>query len=162
MAKTVRQTINRAASKAKIKEAGIDLSDQDYQDFLDELNAMMFENDASGIRLGWNEVVDLDEMISTPMWADLYVQNSLAMHMVAEYGIPSPPELQLSFDRSERVVEKNTIQAPTVCFPNTLPTGEKRWGYYSGNTFFPDTRNDQLQDNLGIALSDDEDDALYT
>ena len=82
MPKTARFTIERAASKAKIKEAGIDLSEVDLADFLAELNAMMFEQEASGITLGWAEIVDLDEEIATPMWADLYVQNSLAMHMV--------------------------------------------------------------------------------
>ena len=161
MPKTARFTIERAASKAKIKEAGIDLSEVDLADFLAELNAMMFEQEASGITLGWAEIVDLDEEISTPMWADLYVQNSLAMHMVAEYGIPSPIELQGAFDRSERVVEKNVIGTPQVRFPNILPTGQQRTGYNSGLTFFPDETVNQIQNNQGVALTDEEGDALY-
>ena len=156
MPQTLKHTIDRAASKAKIKESGIDLSTQDYSDFTSELNAFMFENAASGINIGWAEITDLNAYISTPMWADLYVQNSLAMHMVAEFGIPSPPELQAAFERSERAIEKQLIDVPVAPFPNILPTGYK--GIANGdvtNHFFVDQEAGSITDNLGAPLTDD-------
>jgi len=161
MPQTLKHTIDRAAAKAKIKEAGIDLTDQDYTDFTSELNALMFELGASGVRLGWVETTDLTANISTPMWADLYVQNYLALHMIAEYGIPTPPELLAAFDRSERVIENNLVGTPKARYPNILPQGGFHRHDGCHNHFFADETDDSLMDNLGSPLGTDTGEIIY-
>lgn len=161
MPQTLKHTIDRAASKAKLKESGIDLSDEDYADFTSELNAFMFEGAANGITIGWTEITDLTAYISTPMWADLYVQNSLALHMIAEYGIQSPPELLAAFERSERVIENNLVDTPKARFPNILPQGGFRRNGDVHHHYFVDPTDDSLMDNLGSPLGTDTGDIIY-
>lgn len=160
MPKTLKQTIDRAAAKAKVKASGIDLTPEDYSNFTSELNSMMFELDASGIQLGWVEVLELDEFISTSMWADLFVQNSLALHMIEEYGIPMPQGLVAAFDRSERTIEKNTVDSPVVRFPSFMPTGAKGPYRSTSYNFYYDNTPSSIQDNLGVQLTDSENDPI--
>jgi hypothetical protein len=93
------------------------------------------------------------------MWADLYVQNSLALRIMGEYGIPAYPELLAAFDRSERTIEKNVIDLPNVRYPNILPTGQSRNGYHTGSAFF--IEDERLQDNKGESIQSDTGDYFY-
>jgi hypothetical protein len=153
---TVLRTLERGYSKISVKEAGIDLSDEEKSDGISEMNAMMWEHDADGLGVGWSDISSVNDVLPVPDWAISFVENGFAIRMAPEFGRPIDPSLIAMYEQALRVVQKNNVVIPDICYPNILPVGGDRTRRYRSGTFFIDQNKYALKAGTQGFIKDEE------
>ena len=143
---TVLRTLERAYSKIKVKQSGIDLSSEEIADGISEMNAFMWLQDADGLGVGWSDVSSSDQTLPVADWVIPFVENGTALRLGTEFGVEIDPRLAGMFEEALRVVEKNNVVIPTIKYPSILPTGGEESSRYCGSKYF----SDEDQNTIGI------------
>ena len=154
---TVLKTIERAYSKIQVKQAGVDLTAQEIEDAISELNEMMWVHTASGMALAWEDVTSSSQTLPLPDYAIAFATNGLALRLGAEFGVMIPQALPAMYEEALRVVELNTVRTPDIPFPDTLPRGGGASSIYSTSRYFTDDLRGALQGGTAGFLRTDED-----
>lgn len=137
--------VERGASKAKIKTAGIPLSDEEYADGLDVLNDIIKEWSALGVLQGVKTINSLDVDLLEPEYATPALKAQVGMRMLVEYG-GDPMLLSADARQTYRTMLIAKPKIPIV-YPDTLPKGSGNHdGYYDywDNDFFPHNQKDNF------------------
>lgn len=154
--KTAIDIINRATSKIGVKRAGVDLTDDEINDAISELNNMMVEVDAGGTKLGYTIVSAPTDSITTPDWTYGAMESNLAVRLAPEYEIIISQALATQAHETWKIVLKRTVEIGSTVFPDTMPigSGNEYWNY---QRFFVDTYRNDLETGAGGTLADTED-----
>ena len=159
MAKTIKQLLDRAFSKARIKPSGADMSDAEYLDAISDANNIFFQYAADGLNIGWSEVSEVGDVVSVPFWAMNWAECVIAIHLCGEYGRPLTQELVAMADQAQRVVEKNVVSHERTYFPETLPQGGSS-GYWDSQKYFADELETAFETQFGDFIKDDSGDII--
>jgi hypothetical protein len=139
--------VERGASKAKIKTAGIPLSDEEYADGLDVLNDIIKEWSALGVLQGVKTINSLDVDLMEPEYATPALKAQVGMMMIVEYGYQG--DLSVAASAATKSYRTMLIAKPKIpiVYPDTLPKGSGNHdGYYDywDNDFFPHNQKDNF------------------
>lgn len=147
--------INRALSKLGVKRAGVELTEEEINDSIDELNDMMLEIDATGVKLGYTIVSDKTDVITAPDWAYGAIRSNLAVRMAHDFDIAITPALAQQAEASWEAVLQRVVEVGPVQFPDIMPigSGNEYWNY---ERFFKDTYRNDLRTGSGGTLTDEE------
>ncbi len=154
--RTALQIINRAAAKIGVKRAGVDLTDDEINDAIDELNDMMLEIDAAGTALNYTIVSSKTDLITTPDWTYGAMSSQLGIRIAPEYEVSVSGELATQANESWKIVLKRTEELNSVNFPTTMPIGAGN-EYWDNERFYTNEYADDLQTASGGTLADLED-----
>jgi hypothetical protein len=121
--KTVLQLLNQAYTKIQVKSKYEDLSDDQKQEGIDELNQMMWEHDASGLPVNWSDVETADETVPEPDWMFSMMANGLAIRLAPNYGVQIDPRIIGMYEAGLDATYKRLVPIPKLLYPNILPTG---------------------------------------
>ena len=139
-----------------MKRSGIPLTDDEIADAISELNNLMTEFEADGTHLNYTIVSDSSDTITTPDWANSFMESNLALRLASEFEVQVSQTLAMQASKAEDIIIKRTAQLGTVLFPNTLPIGSGNETFYY-DRFFKDTSRYDLETDSGDQLSDTED-----
>ena len=153
--KTVLQVVNRAYSKIQVKQPNISLTDQEVDDAISELNAMMWEHDADGLHVGWADISSSSDQVG-PDWMTTLLENGLAVRMAPEFGVQINPTVIAMYESALRVAEKVLVDVANIPFPNILPTGQGEGTYRLRYNYFTDFTEGALYDETGGYITDEE------
>lgn len=129
--KTVLQLLNQAYTKIQVKSKYEDLSDDQKQEGIDELNQMMWEHDASGLPVNWSDVSDVTETVPEPDWMFSMMANGLAIRLAPNYGVQIDPRVIGMYEAGLDATYKRLVPIPKLLYPNILPTGRSRHRYHN-------------------------------
>ncbi|MCK5616513.1 hypothetical protein KAR91_82385 [Candidatus Pacearchaeota archaeon] len=163
MAQTAEKLITRSFSIGKIKKDNIPVEDNEIEDGIDVLNDLMFQLQIDGINLGYSEIDDKEQEVTTPDWSYEMIKTELALRLAQEFNRPADPVLIERADRAMRAVLKMTGFQRGAALPNTLPTGSGNYSGYGVPRFYPDRdcgdilsgNNDFIQNEQGQIAQDD-------
>jgi hypothetical protein len=137
MSWTKRQYVDKAFSKAGLAGYVFDLTPEEYQDALSDLDSMMAAWNSKGIRLGWPmpsspNGSDLDEETNIPDAANQTIYCSLAVLIAPGFGKTVPQSVaffaKTGYDQLLSLAAKPMERQ----FPHTMPSGagNKPWRTY--------------------------------
>ncbi len=155
MSITALDIINRSLSKIGVKSAGITLTDDEISDSISELNDMMTELDASGIKLGYTIISSSTDEITTPDWTWGAIRSNLAIRLAPEYGAAISQALVTQAIDGYNTILQRTVTIERVQFPTTLPigAGNEYWNY---ERFFTDEYYNDILTGSHQTLATDE------
>lgn len=137
MSMTKRQIVNQAFSKIGMAGYVFDLTPEQLQDAGHQLDAMMAEWDAKGIKLGYPMAVDpdnidLDQDSFLPTAAYSAAFMNLAVMIGPDYGKEVPARLLVGAKKAYDVVVGIAAMPRQQQFPSTMPAGagNKPWRRY--------------------------------
>lgn len=151
--KTALQVLNRAYGKIQVKSAYSDLDEHLINDGIAELNEMMWELEASGLAVGWRDVIDRDQVLSTPDWMDGMIINGLAIRLAPDIGYAIDDRVMIAYDNGMEVARKLLNTVPRIQFPSNLPTGGARNRWHADKYFYNKNANGII--GQGGFLADD-------
>lgn len=160
MAKTAKQIIDRAASKIGVKRAGVDLSEDEYDSFISEMNNTMFGYAVDGLNFGYSEVSSTSDEVTIPFWSYGFIENILALRMAVDFNAPIPPGLPAIIEKEIETAETALVRVPVVSYPDILPTGSGDNGFFSQSKYFEDATKLDIEDLNGSTIRDQEDDPI--
>ena len=131
-----RQFINKALSKIGLANYAFDMQPEQLQSALSDLDGMMAEWNAKGIRLsyplpGSPENSDIDAETAVPDLAWQAVYYNLAIRIADDFGKTPSPSTRSTAKSSYNTVLLASAMPPEMQFPDTLPAGagNKPWRY---------------------------------
>lgn len=111
----------------------------DFQTVKRYVNRMMASFSASGISLGYTNIVNPTDLITIPDGAVEGLIFNAALRITTSYDIPVAGTLALSAREGKAAMRKLAITVKPTSFPCTLPIGSGNEGENTFNTdrFFP-------------------------
>lgn len=135
--------------------SGQDPSSNEITDGIETMNDYMLELAGTGINLGYHVCAVSTDETMIPDYAVAMVKSNLAVRLASEYGRQVLPSLAVFAANSMDAVLNNNIEPNTVHFPDTLPIGEDQ-SYYDISKYFTDQTLSDIENELGVGLTDDE------
>ena len=160
MGKTIKQILDRAYFKAGIKQEGIDLTTSEYDEGINEYNNAIKEDWASGLCYTCSEVSAQTDDTYLPSWCNGYMEAELAMRFCAEFNKPVPVALPGLHEKSLRAVERMVVTIPEPYYSSILPVGGGEAGFISQSKYFGRQGDDDLIDEGGSTLTNEEGEPL--
>ena len=151
MALTKRQYIEQAFAEIGLASYIFDLSPEQLQTALRQVDAMMSTWDAKGIKLGWPIALspgdsDLDTLVNDHPWANEAIFTNLAMRIAPSFGkvVSQDTRTNAKFAYDALLLEASRPQQ--MHYPGTLPSGagNKPWRDYD-DPFVRRPNDDPLQ-----------------
>jgi hypothetical protein len=157
---TAADIISPALERINVKDPADDLDSADATTAIRYLNDMMLSMaDLKGIQLGYTIVSATTDEITAPDWSHGWMRAKLSIIIADEYGKDITAGLVALAEEYESGIRRRCIRLRPTSLPDGLPTGQgnsaysSRYGY--GNNFFHDTTADDLKDDLGETLTDE-------
>jgi hypothetical protein len=159
---TARQLIEDAFDDIEVKTSEEPLTTADLNTGIRRLNRLGTAFAASGLNFGFSKVVNADEVLTIPDWAEDLFVTFLAIRLAPGYGVLVNAALVAAATEMLTTAEHYLIQLPSVAFPEILPTGAGNEVYNDAKFFFTDDDSDlttnglsALTDNTSVTLSTD-------
>ena len=137
MSWTKRQLIEQAFDSVGLASFVFDLTPEQLNSALNQLDAMMASWEEQGVWTGYcfsdnQECSDLDQDSRLPAGAYLAVYSNLALNLAPSYGKMADPRLVATAKQSYNVLTKASIRMVPLQLPATTPVGagNKGWGSY--------------------------------
>lgn len=153
--------IYRALERIKVKDPDVTtIQTSDATTAIGELNDMMIAvADHDGIQLGYTIVSNLTDAITVPDWAVGMMKAKLTLLLADEYGKIVTGSMISKANMYMSGVRRRCVRTPRPSLPDGLPTGQgnSAYGYNYGTAtnFFYDEGSDDLRDELGMTLGDE-------
>lgn len=151
MSWTKRQYIEQAFAEIGLAGYDFDLSPEQLQSALRQLDAMMATWDGKGIRLGWPIAIspgnsDLDTQAPIITLANEAIYLNLALRIAPGFGKAVSQETKTNAKMAYDAVLLEAARAPQMQYPGTLPAGagNKPWRDYD-DPFVRQPDEDPLQ-----------------
>ena len=153
---TAISAINRALAILTIKSGETELTDNEKDDALIHLNAMMMEWDALGYHLGYLNPQTTDDEMGVPDWSQTAIWYNLAVRIAPEYGKAVEPSIEFHARNGMKSIMTKTMDPIFTVYPSILPTGAGNSGCSGYNAkFFGDrTKNDLLNQQKAVDTGD--------
>lgn len=128
MSWTKRQAIEHASTRIGRAPYTFDMSADEYQDALNELDTMMATWNGNGIQLGYlmpsnQSQSDLDSDMGVPDWAIEAITTNLALRLGDSIGKQPSASLRLDARAAYRVVLNKVSKPAEMQYPQQLPRG---------------------------------------
>lgn len=89
----VADIVRDALSHLRVLDAGEAVEAEDARDAVRALNMMMRRWEASGLSVGWNDVVNVDDDLPAPPEAEEAIGYNLAIRLRTRYGVDTDPDI---------------------------------------------------------------------
>lgn len=157
---TAADIISPALERIGVKSPARNLDATQASTAIRYMNDMMLSMaDLKGIQLNYTIVSNSTDEITAPDWAHGFMRAKLAILLCDEFGKDITPGLVALAEEYESGIRRRCIRLRPTSLPDGLPTGQgnsaysSRYGY--GSNFFYDTTADDLKDDLGEILTDE-------
>ena len=134
MSWTKREFINQAFNEIGLASYVFDLTPDQLQSALRQMDSMMAEWNARGIRISYPlpstpSESSLDSLTNVPDSANAAIYKNLAVMLAPAYGKTSSPDTKADAKGSLGVLESLSATPPIMQFKGTLPlgAGNKSW-----------------------------------
>lgn len=151
MAWTKRQYIEQAFAEIGLAGYVFDLSPEQLQSALRQVDTMMATWDAKGIKLGWPIALspgasDLDTLVSDHPWANEAIYTNLAMRIAPGFGKVVQQDTRTNAKLSYDALLLQAARPQQMQYSSALPAGagNKYWRE-TGDPFLQDPNDDPLQ-----------------
>lgn len=151
MAWKKRQYIEQAFAEIGLAAYVFDLSPEQLQSSLRQLDAMMSTWDGKGLRLGWPltlnpEDSDLETEVQIVTWANEAIYLNLALRIAPGFGKTVSQETKTNAKMAYDSILAKSARPPQMQYPGTLPAGagNKPWRDYD-DPFVRQPDEDPLQ-----------------
>lgn len=150
-----------ALERIKVKDPDVPtITDSEAKTAIRELNDMMIGlADHDGIALGYTIIAKIDDPITTPDWTFGMMRAKLTLMLADEFGKIVTPSLVTKAMDYMKGVRRRTVRIRRPSLPDGLPTGQgnSAYGYNYGtaSNFFYDEGSDDLRDDLGMTIDDE-------
>lgn len=157
--------ISPALEKINVKDPDDDLDASDATTAIRYLNDMMIAMaDLNGIQLNYTIVSAVADEITTPDWSHGWMRAKLGLILADEYGKDITAGMAGLAEEYEKGVRRRCVKLRPTSLPDGLPTGSGN-SAYSGRgrgtaNFFYNTNTDDLKDDLGQTLTDENGDPM--
>jgi hypothetical protein len=140
---TALKIIERGASKAKVKAAGVALSAEEISDGLDILNGIIKNWSAIGILKGVSPTYDINTDLKEPEYATEALKSQVGMKMIVEFGYMG--DLSVASASANEDMHNMLVAKPkeNIVYPDTLPLGSGNYDL-DGDDFFPQNLKDNF------------------
>ena len=128
---TMREVVQDAMEEIGVKTAEIELTGDELQSGIRRCNDMLLEWDDSGVIVGYNEVLNGDDVLNIDRSAVGAVKYNLAVRLAPSYQKVISQALAAISQSTKDAVMASNCHIGDVAFPDTLPMG-------SGNACGPD------------------------
>jgi hypothetical protein len=129
---TVAQIIKYALQEILTQASESPLEADEYQDCIFALNAMMNEYEGQGLNLGWSDVSNLGDEITSPTSTHSGIISNLAIRVAPQFMGSVTPQLMDKAARGEKLFNHIGVELDQTEFPSGLPlgSGNDRWNGY--------------------------------
>ncbi len=137
---TAEEVLNRAFSKAGIKRAGIDLTDDEYATGIDVMNDLLTQWASIGISLGYTRVTVRTDEVTVQNWALKVLKSNLAPLIAGEFERPLTTIMIGEASGDFKLLLQRKVQLDETYLPDTLPvgSGNNPDNLVGNGNFFPD------------------------
>lgn len=134
---TVAQVLKQALQEILTQASEAPLEADEYQDAIFVLNTMMNEFEGNGLNLGWSDVSNLADEITSPASINSSIVSNVAIRLAPQFMGSVTPELMRKAELGLKIMAKVGISIEPTEFANTLPIGSgnsRQYGskYYEG------------------------------
>lgn len=144
--------IKSAYKKIGVNDAEVPLQPFEISDGIDELNDMMFEWAARGLKLSYDPVQDQNDETNLPDWSLSGVKSNLGVRLISEFGSPIQPTLIEQARFGLLSIRKRVLGTIETFYPNILPIGGENDQYQDNPRFYPNFARDDLLDEISQSL----------
>jgi hypothetical protein len=154
MATTASGVVTKALQKILVAAAEQGITSSEMQIGISEMNDMMFEFDATGISLGYTEVLTPTDLITVPVGAIGGVVAQLAVRLSPYFNMPVSPGLSMAAQNGLKALYKLGLTIRPSSRPCTLPvgSGNETSGTYNNDRFYPCPEPSILTEDNGHIL----------
>lgn len=153
MAETAGDIIKDSLMEITVLGAEAPVEPVDAQSGIRYLNRMMAAFDADGIDLGYTEVSNFADLITTPAGSNAGMVAQLSVMLWDQYadGQPVPPTLLARAISGKNTMRNLAVTVGQTEYPDILPIGSGNEGTYTYNSFhfYPDLQDDILAESTG-------------
>lgn len=154
MSSTIAIDILKAAyRKIGVNDAEVDLTTFEINDGIDELNDMLLEWSARGIKLSFDPVQVQTDDTNLPDWALSAVKSNLGVRLISEFGSPVQSTLIEQARFGLKSILKKLFNNIETLYPSILPTGGEVSQYDNRRKFYPDFQQDDLFAETGQSIN---------
>jgi len=137
---TAKEVLDRVFSKARVKRAGVDLTDEDYDTGIDVMNDLMTQWASIGISLRYTRVSKQGDEVTVQDWALKVLKSNLTPLIAGEFDKTITAVMIGEAAGDFKLLLQRKVTLDETYLPDTLPVGsgnnpDNRTG--NGN-FFPD------------------------
>lgn len=134
---TTAQVLKQALQEIITQASESPLESDEYQDAIFALNTMMNEYEGNGLNLGWSDVSNLADEITSPSSIISGIVSNLAIRLAPQFMGSVTPELMRKAELGLKIMAKVGISIEPTKFASTLPIGSgnsRQYGskYYEG------------------------------
>lgn len=159
MTETVAEIVKDALNEIIVLGAEAPVEAADAQVAIRYLNRMMAALDAKGIELGYTQVSNFADEITTPLGAYEGMVYNLALKLWTQYsdGQPPPPELMMKAKDGMETMAMLGVGIGQTEYGPTVPIGSGNSSHsYNTVEFYDDLQDDILAESTGsIGLESD-------
>lgn len=154
MASTAGGVVTKALQKILVAAVEQGITSSEMNVGISEMNDMMFEFDATGISLGYTEVLTPTDIITVPVGAIGGVVSQLAVRLSSYFNIPVSSGLAIAAQTGLQALYKLGLTITPSRRPCTLPigSGNETDGTYINDKFFPCPEDSILTEDGGHIL----------
>lgn len=120
---TAAQILKAALQEILVQTSEAPLEADEYQDAIFALNSMMNEFEGGGLNLGWSDIENLGDEITSPTSINSAIVSNLAIRLAPQFLGSVTPELMMKADRGFKLMNKIGISIQETLLPNGLPIG---------------------------------------
>ena len=134
---TAGDVASRALRLILVESPDAPLQPDEYADFLNVMNSYMADLEASGIRLGYNEVCNVSDLVVIPNGAIRGLVANMAVEMAPMFGGRVTAALIKQANEGLKTMRRLGVHVGESAFPVTLPLGSsyRRCDYVAKTPF---------------------------
>lgn len=157
MARTADYMVKKVLDMLVVGASEASIPAVDAQNVVDYMNDYMAGIDASGIKLGYTEVLSLGDTITVPPGAIRGIIANVAMAVAPSYDVPISQGLMMQAAAGQKSMLRLGTSIGPSQFPSTLPRGSGNYNNagYGRNNFYPGLQNTILSETNGPILVED-------
>lgn len=125
------------------------------QDALAAINNWMFEQAATGLNVGFTELLDLGDVVTVPLGAINPIVKNCGVQVAIQYGSVITQSQQRQADDSLRSLELIAVTIPDSSLPDTMPVGTGNECFDNDSHFFPTDPDTLLTEQGGVIVPED-------
>jgi len=154
MATTASGLVTKSLQKILVSAAEQGIESTEMNIGISELNDMMFEFDATGISLGYTEILTPTDIVTIPVGAIGGAVSQLAVRLSAYFNMPVSQGLAESARTGLQALYKLGLTIKPSSRPCTLPigSGNETTGTYNHDKFYPCPDSAILTEDTGNIL----------
>ena len=143
---TMLEIVNAAFEEIGVKTAEVDLTGDELQSGISRCNDMLLQWDDIGIIVGYNEVLNGDDIVNVERSAIGAVKANLSIRLAPSYQKLITPALAAIASGTLDVLMASSTDLSNIAYPDTLPLGS---GNQCANNdinrrFFPNNKTDNF------------------